>query len=73
MSDQQHPRRGAQVWRDAEFEHTLRNQIAIVIGYCEFLLEAVGSDSTLRDDLLEIEKAARTAMHMLRKEEATEV
>ena len=53
-----------------ELEHALRNQIAIVIGYCEVLLEEVERGSPLRDDLTEILKAATAAMQMLRSEES---
>lgn len=53
---------------DSEFEHALRNQIAIVIGYCEVLLDEAPADSPLRADLTEILKAANAAMQMLRNE-----
>lgn len=52
--------------RDLAFEHTLRNQVAIVVGYCELLLGEVPPDSPLRADLLEMHKAAMAAMDMLR-------
>lgn len=52
--------------RDVDFDHTLRNQVAIVVGYCDLLLDEVPPDSPLRHDLLEMQKAATTAMDMLR-------
>lgn len=54
--------------RSPEFEHTLCNQVAIVVGYCELLLDEVPADSPLRADLLEMHKAATTAMKMLQQE-----
>lgn len=55
--------------RGPEFEHTLCNQVAIVVGYCELLLDTVPADSPLRADLEEMHKAARAAMDMLRTPE----
>jgi len=52
---------------DPEFEHSLRNQIAIVVGYCELLLDEVPEDADLRADLMEMHKAAVTAMEMLKR------
>lgn len=54
--------------RGPEFEHALCNQIAIVVGFCELLLEEVPHDSPLRPDLVEIHKAAINAMEMLRSD-----
>ncbi len=52
--------------RDDDFDHMLRNQVAIVVGYCDLLLDEVPADSPLRNDLLEMQKAAAIAMDMLR-------
>lgn len=54
--------------RGPEFEHTLCNQVGIVVGYCELLLDEVPADSPLRADLVEMHKAAVTAMRMLQPE-----
>jgi hypothetical protein len=56
--------------RGPEFEHTLSNQVAIIVGYCELLLSEIPPDSPLRADLLEMDKAARKAMAMLRERES---
>jgi hypothetical protein len=53
--------------RGREFEHTLCNQVAIVVGYCELLLTELPPDSPLRADLEEMHKAAMTAMKMLQE------
>jgi hypothetical protein len=55
--------------RNPEFEHTLCNQVAIVVGYCELLLDEVPADSPMRADLVEMHKAALTAMKMLQQQE----
>jgi hypothetical protein len=55
--------------RGPEFEHTLCNQVAIVVGYCELLLDEVPPGSPLRADIEEMHKAALKAMHMLRAPE----
>jgi hypothetical protein len=55
--------------RGPEFEHKLCNQVAIVLGYCELLLDEAPPDSTLRTDLEEMRKAALEAMNMLRNGE----
>ena len=52
---------------DREFEHALRNQVAIVLGYCELLLDELAADHALRGDLVEMHKAALTAMEMLKR------
>ncbi|MGH9409536.1 MAG: hypothetical protein ACRD1V_08780 [Vicinamibacterales bacterium] len=52
----------------SEFVHTLCNQIAIVLGYCEVLLDEVPADSPIRADLVEVHKAATAAMQMLRED-----
>lgn len=65
------PRLSGGTGRDEEFEHTLRNQIAIVIGYCELLLGTLEANNPAREDIAEMEKAARTAMTMLRSRDET--
>lgn len=53
-----------------EQQHALRNQIAIVIGYCEILLDDTAPGTPLHADLTEMLKAATTAMQMIRHDEA---
>jgi hypothetical protein len=55
--------------RGPEFEHTLCNQVAIVVGFCELLLAEVPAGSRLRADIEEMHKAALKAMDMLRAPE----
>ncbi|HXG72463.1 MAG TPA: hypothetical protein VNJ04_17810 [Gemmatimonadaceae bacterium] len=54
--------------RGPEFEHALCNQVAIIVGYCELLLDEVPAESAIRADLVEMHKAALAAMQMLRPE-----
>jgi hypothetical protein len=42
--------------------HRLKNQLAIILGFCELLLEDVADDDQRRADLLQIQAAARTAL-----------
>jgi hypothetical protein len=55
--------------RSAEFEHRLCNQLAILLGYCEVLLNETPPEGALREDLVEMHKAAVAAMQMLRSDE----
>jgi hypothetical protein len=48
-------------------DHRLRNQVAIVVSYCELLLHETQADSPLRADLVEMHKAAVIAMNILRE------
>jgi hypothetical protein len=52
--------------RGPEFDHALSNQIAIILGYCELLLDELPQDSAVKDDVKEMHKAASAAMDMLR-------
>lgn len=54
--------------RPIDTEHALRNQVAIVVGYCELLLHEVPPESPLHTDLVEMHKAAVTAMELLGSE-----
>ena len=54
--------------RDPEAEHTLRNQIAIILGYCELLLGEIPAGSPMRTDVVEMHKAANTALELLEQE-----
>ena len=54
--------------RGPQFEHALCNQVAIILGFCELLLDEIPQDHPLRSDLEEMHKAAAAAMVMLRSE-----
>jgi hypothetical protein len=48
-----------------EFEHALKNHIAIILGYADLLLEDIGVGDPRADDVREIRKAARDAIALL--------
>ncbi len=41
--------------------HDLNNQLSIILGFCELLLDSTPDGDPRRTDILEIDKAARTA------------
>ena len=41
--------------------HDLNNQLAVILNYATFVLEDTPADDPRRDDLLEIQRAARRA------------
>ena len=52
---------------DLETVHRLKNQLAIILGFCELLLADTPPDDQRRADLLQIQTAGRTAIAMLRE------
>jgi hypothetical protein len=56
--------------RGPQFEHALCNQVAIILGFCELLLDEIPQDNPMRADLEEMHKAATAAMAMLRSEDS---
>ena len=48
-----------------DFEHTLKNYIAIILGYADLLLEEMPADDPRLDDMREIHKAATAAATLL--------
>lgn len=42
--------------------HRLKNQLAIILGFCELLLEDVADGDQRRSDLLQIQQAAKKAL-----------
>jgi His Kinase A (phosphoacceptor) domain. len=47
---------------ESEFEHTLKNHLAIILGYADLLLAELGPDDPRQEDLQEIHKAASAAV-----------
>jgi two-component system cell cycle sensor histidine kinase/response regulator CckA len=45
--------------------HDLNNQLSIILGFCELLLETTPDEDPRRSDILEIDKAARTATSLV--------
>ena len=50
---------------DARWRHDLKNQLGIVLGYAELLLQELDQSSPLRDDVDQILNAAQQAMTLL--------
>ncbi len=42
--------------------HRLKNKIAIILGFCELLLESIANDDPRRADVMQIQIAARAAL-----------
>jgi len=47
--------------------HDLSNQLSIILGFTELLLAGMADDDPRKADLLEIDKAAQTAMQLVSK------
>jgi hypothetical protein len=45
--------------------HDVSNQLSIILGFSELLLAGIPDSDPRKADLLEIEKAAKTAMRLL--------
>jgi len=45
--------------------HRLKNQLAIILGFCELLLSDLSADHKHRADVLQIQTAGRTALNEL--------
>jgi signal transduction histidine kinase len=52
---------------NARWRHDLKNQLGIVLGYSELILQDLDQANPLREDLNEIVKAARQAMTLVAK------
>ena len=48
-----------------ELEHTLKNYLAIILGFSELLLQDAAPDDPRREDLEEIHKAASAAVEIV--------
>jgi hypothetical protein len=48
----------------AEIVHGLKNQLCIILGFCELLMDDAANDERRRADLQEIHKAAARAIEM---------
>ena len=46
-------------------EHTLKNHLAIILGYAELLVQEAADDDPRRGDFVEIRKAAEAAVRLL--------
>lgn len=51
-------------------EHALKNHIAIILGYLEFLLQECAPDDPRREDFNEMRRAALEAVTLLNPDQA---
>ena len=51
--------------RDADVIHRLKNDLAIIMGFCDLLLADFPTDDPRRADLLEVHHAAQDAMTLM--------
>jgi hypothetical protein len=54
--------------RESDAEHTLKNYLAIILGYCDLLIGETDDDDPRRQDLLEIRRAAKGALALVNQE-----
>ena len=52
---------------DHETEHTIKNLLAVIVGFCELLLAETPAGDPKRSDLAEIDRAARELMTIFRQ------
>ena len=45
--------------------HQLKNQLSIILGFCELLLNDLAADDKRRLDVLQIQRAGKTALEVL--------
>jgi signal transduction histidine kinase len=50
---------------EPDIVHRLRNQLSVVISFCELLLADMPKDDPRYADLLEVQNAGRTALNLL--------
>lgn len=53
---------------ESDAEHTLKNHLAIILGYCDLLLSEMDPADPRREDLLEIQRAAKGALALVNAE-----
>lgn len=53
---------------DAETEHSVKNHLAVIVGFCELLLADTPEDDRRYQDLLEVDRAARALLAVFRRD-----
>ena len=53
---------------DAETEHTVKNHLAVILGFCELLIGDTPPEDPRRADLEEVHRSARALMEIFRRE-----
>lgn len=50
---------------ETEFDQTLKNYLAVILGFAELLIEGMSADDPRFEDLREIQKTARDAIALV--------
>ena len=66
MSGEKEPGRAGRVL-DADTEHTVKNHLAVILGFSELLLAETPPEDSRHEDLKEIHHAARELMVIFRR------
>ena len=53
---------------DAETEHTIKNHLAVIAGYCELLVSEAPDDDPRKPDLEEMNRSARALLQLFRRD-----
>ena len=53
---------------DSETEHTIKNHLAVIAGFCELLLADTPPDDPRHADLAEMHRSARALIELFRKD-----
>ena len=51
--------------REPDVLHQFKNHLAIIVGFCDLLVDELAEDDPKRMDILEIQKAGRAAMALV--------
>lgn len=65
MPENDQPGREGKLVLDRSAEHTLRNHLSVIHGFCDVMQSEIDPSHSLQEDLLEIRKAARAALAIL--------
>jgi hypothetical protein len=62
-------RRGQPLVLDAETEHTVKNHLSVIVGFCELLLADTPVDDHRHQDLQEVNRAAHALLALLKRDQ----
>jgi hypothetical protein len=51
--------------QESDLLHTFKNHLAIIVGFCDLLLNEMSEDDSKRADIVEVHKAAEAAMSLM--------
>jgi hypothetical protein len=56
---------------DAEAEHTVKNHLAVIVGFCELLIAETPEEDPRHHDLQEVHRSARALLAVFKREPST--